>query len=152
MTFVLKAGDLYTFPKGRELVKVNKNMLSSAPVYAQLPIVDVERARKFYRDSLGLRLIDENEKLGALVFEAGNGTRVELFQSDPPKSGDTAASFKVQNLEEEMKTLRAKGVKFEEYDTEFIKTVNGVCTIDNESCSWFKDSEGNILCLNQRSK
>ena len=125
-------------------------MISTAPVYAHLPIVDIERAKKFYRDALGLRLLDENKNLGTLAFEAGNGTRIELFQSDPPKSGDTAASFKVKNLEEEMKALRAKGVKFQEYDTDLIKTVNGVCTIGNESCAWFKDPDGNILCLNQK--
>ena len=127
-------------------------MLSSAPVYAQLPIVDVGRAKKFYQEKLGLKLVQEVGDMGVLIFEAGNGTRIELFQSDPPKSGDTAASFKVSDLEGEMKNLRAKGVAFEEYDMPPIKTVNGVCTIGDQKCSWFKDSEGNVLCLNQRGK
>ncbi len=127
-------------------------MLKNTSVNAVLPVVNYEKAKKFYRDTLGLKLVDEDTDMHAATFEAGKGTRIDIFESDSPKSGDTGASFKVENLAAEMNELRAKGVKFEEYDTPPIKTVNGVCTIEGMSCAWFKDPSGNILCLNEFKK
>ena len=127
-------------------------MFQNASVNAVLPVTDYEKAKKFYRDALGLKLTDENMDMHAATFEAGKGTRIDIFESDSPKSNDTAASFIVDDLMGTMNELRAKGVKFEEYDTPPIKTVNGVCTIEGMSCAWFKDPSGNILCLNEYKK
>jgi catechol 2,3-dioxygenase-like lactoylglutathione lyase family enzyme len=125
-------------------------MITNAPICPVLPVSDFEKAKKFYRDQLGLKLVEENTKAHAATFEAGKGTWLEIFESPSRKSEDTAASFKVNDIEATMKELRAKGVKFEEYDMPPVKTVNGLCTIDGMSSAWFKDPAGNILCLNQR--
>ena len=127
-------------------------MLTTFPVYATLPITNVARAKKFYQKKLGLKLVSENKKMGVLYFEAGKGTRIELFMSNPPKSGDTTASFKVKDIKSLMGKLRAKGVRFEEYNFAYLKTVNGVATIDNEKAAWFKDPSGNLLCLHQQGR
>ena len=75
-----------------------------------------------------------------------------LYKRAATKADNTAAGFLVDDLEATMKELRAKGVKFEEYDFPGLKTVNGIATTDGEKGAWFKDTEGNILALAEMTK
>jgi predicted enzyme related to lactoylglutathione lyase len=123
--------------------------LGEAPVAATLPAVDIKRAKKFYRDVLGLKVVMEDP--GGIMFGAGEGTMLYVYQRGPTKADQTVASFKVENIEAHVKELRAKGVKFEEYDIPAmgIKTVGGIAAMGKTKSAWFKDTEGNILALDQ---
>jgi catechol 2,3-dioxygenase-like lactoylglutathione lyase family enzyme len=123
-------------------------MLSKAAVIPTLPAVDLKRARKFYEEKLGLKVIKEDPS-PAITLEAGNGTRVYIYQRAASKADHTVAEFAVENVEAEVEALKSKGVKFEEYNipTMGIKTVNGIATMDGHKGAWFKDTEGNILAI-----
>jgi predicted enzyme related to lactoylglutathione lyase len=125
-------------------------MLSKAMVAPSLPAVDIKRARKFYEEKLGLKVVMEDPSPGIMV-QAGEGTMIYIYQRGATKADHTVASFKVDNIEAEVKELKAKGVKFEEYDIPKmgIKTVNGIATMGKMKGAWFKDTEGNILALTQ---
>ncbi len=123
-------------------------MLTSARAMSMLPAVDLPRARKFYEETLGLRAAEVRPG-GEVRYEAG-GARFALYPRTAPTRADhTALSFEVQDLAGEMGTLRARGVRFEEYDLPGLKTVEGVCVLGAERAAWFRDTEGNILCLHQ---
>ncbi|MEU9073751.1 VOC family protein [Kitasatospora sp. NPDC004745] len=125
------------------------DMLGDAPLIAIIPAADLARAKAFYTDTLGLKLTEENPH--ELVFQCG-GTEVGLYET--PSAGQAAhtlASFKVADLDAEMEALRSRGVTFEDYDFPGLKTVNGVADDDGMRAAWFKDSEGNILCVNERT-
>jgi predicted enzyme related to lactoylglutathione lyase len=78
---------------------------------------------------------------------------IYIYQRAPTRADHTVAAFDVADIEAEMRQLRSKGVQFEEYDMPGIKTVNGVATMpDGDKAAWFKDTEGNILALEQMSK
>ena len=125
-------------------------MLSTAPDTATIPFRDLERAQDFYGARLGLRLLSGSVKEGHLEFGAGEGTTVQLFESSSDrKSDNTAATFEVTNLEEEMAELRRKQVAFEDYDLPGLKTLEGVATMGIHRAAWFKDPDGNVLCLHQ---
>ena len=124
-------------------------MLSKSPVAATLPCKDLRAARDFYTKKLGLDLTSGSVEDGYLEFSAGDGTLLQLFQSDSEKSDDTAATFEVDDLEKEMAELRKKGVKFEEYDLPDIKTVDGVAEMGEHRGAWIKDPCGNILGLHE---
>ncbi|XUX00513.1 MAG: VOC family protein [Dehalogenimonas sp.] len=132
-------------------------MLGNKMAYTVLPAVDIKRARKFYEEKLGLKVMMEDPSLGIMLM-AGEGSMIYLYQRGPTKADHTVLEFKVDDIDTEMRDLRGKGVKFEEYDIPSmgIKTVNGVATMgsdmDMEKAAWFKDSEGNILALGQMSK
>jgi catechol 2,3-dioxygenase-like lactoylglutathione lyase family enzyme len=121
-------------------------MLKNAVVSPTLPAVDLKRARKFYEDVLGLKVIKEDSSPG-ILFQAGKGTSIYIYQRGATKADHTAADFKVDDVEAEVKALKTRGVKFEEYDIPSmgIKTVNGVATMKGYKGAWFKDTEGNIL-------
>lgn len=125
-------------------------MLSNSPVTASLPFKGLKKAQDFYSNKLGLRRTAGSADDGFLEFAAGDGTTLVLFESDSRKSNDTAASFDVENLAQEMTALRRKGVEFEEYDLPEIRTVDGVATMGPHRMAWFKDPGGNLLGLHQR--
>lgn len=124
-------------------------MLGDAPLVSIIPATDLARAKSFYTDTLGLKLTEENPR--ELGFECG-GTEFGIYET--PSGGQAAhtlASFKVTDLDAEMAALRGRGVTFEDYDFPGLKTVDGVAEDDGMRAAWFKDSEGNILCLNERT-
>ncbi len=117
-----------------------------------LPAVDIERAKRFYTNNLNCRVSAEDPGPGA-DLECPGG-ELYLYQREPTKADHTVISFETDNLDNDMKDLRDKGVKFEDYDIPGmnLKTNNGVAEIGGGRMSWFKDSEGNILALGERSR
>ena len=122
--------------------------LSLAPVNPVLPAADLARARKFYQEMLGLEVL-RGTTSGVVIFAAGGSTRLEIYEHGPPKAENTACSFAVTDIEDTIRELKDRGVTFEEYDMEDFKTVDSIATIGDEKAAWFKDSEGNIICLHQ---
>lgn len=130
-------------------------MLAQGHVATRLPAQDLDRARRFYSEKLGLDPIEERP--GGLLYQCGNGY-FALFQSAGTASGThTQMGWEVTDLADIVTTLRSRGVVFEEYDMPGLKTRDGIATIDGnypskgrgEYGAWFKDSEGNMLGIGQ---
>ena len=114
-----------------------------------LPVSDLEAARSFYTDTLGLELIEENA--GGIYLRAGT-SRIFVYPSQYAGSNQaTAAGLDVDDIEAAVDELRGKGVTFEEYDLPGLKTENGIAELEGEKAAWFKDPSGNILSLGQRA-
>ncbi len=123
-------------------------MLGDARIAPTLPVTNLERARRFYGETLGLRLSEEMPD--GLMFASSSGGRLLVYQrSAPTKADNTACAFDVDDLDAVMRSLRQRGVTFEEYDLPGLKTVNGVATMGNRKGAWFKDPDGNILSVGQ---
>jgi catechol 2,3-dioxygenase-like lactoylglutathione lyase family enzyme len=117
-------------------------------VVAVLPASDLERARQFYTDKLGLTAIEDNT--AGLFFRIGSNNAFLVYEAAGPASGQhTQAGFLVADLDATMSNLRSRGVTFEEYDIPGVHTEGGVVTLPNGRGAFFKDSEGNILGLNE---
>ena len=125
-------------------------MLTNAKVHPTLPVVDLERAKKFYEGTLGLKVIQEDPSPG-VVLQAGEGTTLYIYQRAATKADHTVAGFKVKDVEATVKDLKAKGVVFEDVDVPGLKTVEGIATMTTPAggfkAAWFKDTEGNILSV-----
>ncbi|MFC8509643.1 VOC family protein [Streptomyces sp. NPDC057411] len=120
-------------------------MLADSPIAAIIPVGDMARAKRFYTETLGLTLTKEAPEDTRLTT---GGTTIGLYETPyGGKAEHTLASWKVEDLDAEMKELRSKGVTFEDYDLPGLKTVDGVVESDTMRGAWFKDSEGNILCV-----
>jgi catechol 2,3-dioxygenase-like lactoylglutathione lyase family enzyme len=124
-------------------------MLTKAHVTTILPAVDLERARRFYGETLGLREIDRTPG-ERVIFGTASGNDVELLRRDRPTTAEhTALSFAVEDVEREVSELEGRGVRFEDYDLPELRTERHIATLGGEKSAWFKDTEGNILCLHQ---
>jgi predicted enzyme related to lactoylglutathione lyase len=126
-------------------------MLKDSPVYANIPVVDIDRAKRFYSEMLGLG-IESEAMQGVTLMKGGNNTKILLYQRPPIKTDHTHASFVVDDIYESVKQLAAKGVTFEEYDmgNGFTTDEHFVMAVGPTKAAWFKDSEGNVLALNQK--
>jgi catechol 2,3-dioxygenase-like lactoylglutathione lyase family enzyme len=122
-------------------------MLNDSKVTANVPAKDLERARRFYADVLGLTPVDENP--GGLVFTTGGGTTFFLYETEyAGQAGHTIAQWHVSSVADEVHDLKAKGVEFEHYDMPGVTWNGDVAEMEGMgSAAWFKDSEGNIMCL-----
>jgi catechol-2,3-dioxygenase len=119
------------------------NLWATAVAEATLPAKDLERAKSFYSERLGL-LATSEDKTG-VQFVVG-GTRFRLFRSGGSASGShTQLALIVSDIEAQVQALRERGVSFEEYDYPNLKTIEGVADLGYARAAWFKDSEGNLL-------
>jgi catechol 2,3-dioxygenase-like lactoylglutathione lyase family enzyme len=122
--------------------------LSDSEIYTQIPAENLPRAKKFYQDTLGLRLImeEDDEGTSALLFEAGKGTHLFIYKRARTKAEHTAFGFVVDNVESAMEEYRSRGVEFEVYDD--LTDKNGIAAWGEMKMAWFKDPEGNIVAIN----
>ena len=126
-------------------------MLNEFPCVPTLAASDLQRARTWYAEKLGMEPAREED--GGLVYEAGKGTGFLLYESQFAGTNQaTAMGWQVTDLDAEMAELRSRGVQFEEYDFPGVKTTNGIVTLpDGSRGAWFKDSEGNILAIDDQA-
>lgn len=125
------------------------NIWATAEAEATLPAKDLERAKNFYIERLGLDPVSEDAT--GIHFVVG-GTRFRLFRSGGSASGShTQLALTVGDVEAQVKALRGRGLIFEEYDYPNLKTVNGIADLVYARAAWFKDSEGNLLGVAQRT-
>jgi catechol 2,3-dioxygenase-like lactoylglutathione lyase family enzyme len=124
-------------------------------VATRLPAQDLERARAFYAEKLGLEPAEERP--GGLLYRLKNA-EFGLFQSAGAPSGEhTQMGFEVADIGAAVAELRGRGVVFEEYDFPGLSTVDGIADIEGnypsegtgERAAWFRDSEGNLLGIGQ---
>jgi catechol 2,3-dioxygenase-like lactoylglutathione lyase family enzyme len=124
-------------------------MLSDARIEARIPTQDLDRARRWYSEKLGLEPAEERE--GGLRYEGASGVFC-LFASAGASDGSfTQMGFYVDDVEAAVAELRARGVVFEDYEG----AVNGIMDVRGnypskgrgERAAWFRDSEGNMLGL-----
>ena len=122
-------------------------MLNDSKVTANVPAADLERARGFYADTLGLTPKDENP--GGLLYTTAGGTTFFLYQTEyAGQAGHTIAQFHVADVDQEVSELRDRGVQFEHYDLPGMTWEGDVASMPEMGrAAWFKDSEGNTLCL-----
>jgi len=112
---------------------------------------DPVKARAFYGDVLGFRLISDDSF--ALAFDA-NGTmlRVTKAESSMPARG-TALGWEVDDIHAAIRELSARGVRFEQYNLPFMRQDEwGVWTPPNgDQVAWFRDPDGNVLSLTRHA-
>ena len=123
-------------------------MLKLTKVHPTLPVTDITRAKKFYSDTLGLKLIDEGETPGHIAYDAGEGTFLMVyFRPSPPTSDSTSAAFSVDDVETAVQELKNRGVKFEVYDLPGVEWNGEIASLGDMKAAWFKDPDGNILAV-----
>lgn len=126
-------------------------MLKDARIVPYIPVANVARARRFYEEKIGL--VAREEYAGGVIYECGDGSWVFMYPSAGAGTSRASTAFwAVDDVVAEVAALRKKGVVFEEYDMPGLKTVNGIATGGGAKTAWFKDTEGNILAISQRTR
>ena len=123
-------------------------MLKNAPLYAYVPVRDLERARRFYEETLGLA---RGEPSGpGLVFKGAGGAGFFMYPSPGAGSSQASCAFwQVDDTRATVAWLKGRGVVFEDYDTPDMKTEGSIFTGGGAMAAWFRDTEGNIMAVVQ---
>jgi catechol 2,3-dioxygenase-like lactoylglutathione lyase family enzyme len=123
--------------------------LVAFPIHATAAAVDLERARRWYEEKLGL--VPEAEDPGGVWFRFAGDTWLYLYATASAGTAmNTIAGWTVSGIEAVMAGLRARGVVFEDYDFGEVRTVDGMVDFGGAKAAWFKDSEGNTYELSER--
>jgi predicted enzyme related to lactoylglutathione lyase len=127
-------------------------MLNDSKVTANIPAGDLKRAQDFYADKLGLTPTQEVPG-EVLIYRTAGGTEFQVYRTDyAGQAGHTIAQFHVSDIESEVRDLKAKGVTFETYDMPGVQWDGDIASMEGLGrAAWFKDSEGNTMCLDQGS-
>jgi catechol 2,3-dioxygenase-like lactoylglutathione lyase family enzyme len=130
--------------------------LAGGGVSSRLPAQDLERARRFYAEKLGLEPAETRP--GGLRYQCRSGS-FSIFESDGRPSGEhTQLAWQVDDLGAVVAELRQRGVAFEDVNAGGLRAVNGIAEVTGnypsaggggERAAWFRDSEGNLLGIGQ---
>jgi catechol 2,3-dioxygenase-like lactoylglutathione lyase family enzyme len=127
-------------------------MFKDSHAFSSFSTDDVEKAKQFYGETLGLdAAIDD--KMGILQVKLAGGGRVMLYPKDDHAPATfTVLNFPAKDIDEAVDALAEKGVAFERYDTDYIKTdEKGIARGDAKGqgprIAWFKDPAGNVLAV-----
>ena len=121
-------------------------MLGDRDATANIAVRDLETARRFYEDTLGLRPIgDEGEEV--IVFQSGKST-MNVYRSEYAGTNKaTAVTWAVDDVEDTVRELKSKGIRFEHYDLPELTRQGDFYVSGEFRTAWFKDPDGNILSI-----
>jgi catechol 2,3-dioxygenase-like lactoylglutathione lyase family enzyme len=119
-------------------------MLADSLAVTTVAVTDLDRARQFFQEKLGLKLLDETP--AGVRFGAGKGSQLAVRRGQP-NIGQTVAHFEVDDIDAVVGDLTSRGIAFEEYETP--KTVNFIAQIGPARGAWFKDPDGNVFGVRQ---
>lgn len=131
-------------------------MLKNGRVATRIPAQDLDRARRFYAEKLGLE--PSEERPGGLLYRCASG-EFALFDSAGGSPGTfTQMAWDVDDIEATVAEMKTRGVVFEEVDLPGLRTVDGIAEVSGnypskggqgERAAWFRDSEGNMLGIGE---
>jgi tRNA-Thr(GGU) m(6)t(6)A37 methyltransferase TsaA len=125
-------------------------------VATRLPAQDLERARRFYSEKLGVEPVEERP--GGLLYKVGTGEFALYASAGAPSGEYTQMGWEVDDLESTVAELRERGLELEEYDIPGLTTVDGIADVTGnypskggigERAAWFRDSEGNLVGIGE---
>jgi catechol 2,3-dioxygenase-like lactoylglutathione lyase family enzyme len=121
-------------------------VLDGLRCHTTIPARDLDRAKAWYRDTLGLEAYEENEQ--GVWYRCGDGSIFALYPSQFAGAAQhTVMGWASKDLHTDVGALRDRGVAFEEYDLPGIKTEGGIAEFGPYRAAWFKDGDGNILMV-----
>ena len=120
-------------------------MIGKSDATPMIAVKDLDRARKFYEETLGL---SEVEDFGEGFMLKSGETIFNVYRSEFAGTNKaTALNFDVSDIDAEVRELKGKGVTFEHYDMEGLTRKGDFYEGEGMKTAWFKDPDGNILSL-----
>jgi predicted enzyme related to lactoylglutathione lyase len=121
-------------------------MFKHSKAYSGFSVDDLQKAKTFYSETLGVNVIDNPMGIIELHFEGGNNVMIYPKQDHTPATF-TILNFPVDSIDEAVDTLTSKGVRFEKYGGDIQTDEKGICRNEGHSIAWFKDPAENILSV-----
>jgi catechol 2,3-dioxygenase-like lactoylglutathione lyase family enzyme len=129
-----------------------RTLLKNSEMFSTFAVPDINQAKRFYGETLGLDVRDSSEP-GIIEIHGKGGPPVTVYpKPDHKPAVFTVLNFPVDDVDQAVDELTAVGVKFERYDSDSLKTdAKGIARGNGPSIAWFRDPAGNILSVMSRS-
>jgi catechol 2,3-dioxygenase-like lactoylglutathione lyase family enzyme len=134
-------------PIARARLKKEIAMRTATMVVATIPVTDLDRAKQFYGQTLGLEFLWETPV--AVRFRSGSASEISIFKRPPISTEHTLAHFEVDDIEAEVAQLVENGVELLDYAEGPLATTGHIAQLGSARCAWFRDPDGNTLGLRQ---
>jgi catechol 2,3-dioxygenase-like lactoylglutathione lyase family enzyme len=122
-------------------------MLADSEAYSGFAVPDLAEARRFYTDTLGLRVPEPDDQGGLLTLELGGGRNVLVYlKPDHTPATYTILNFPVADVEGTVDALIQRGLTFERYDG-IEQDDKGINRGEGPLIAWFRDPAGNIMSI-----
>jgi catechol 2,3-dioxygenase-like lactoylglutathione lyase family enzyme len=122
-------------------------MLKDSSAFSGFSVDDLEAARGFYGDTLGLDVTVLDESMGLLALDLTGGTRVMVYAKPSHQAaGFTILNFPVDDVDQAVDELASRGVSFQRYDG-FDQDERGISRGPGPGIAWFTDPAGNVLSV-----
>ena len=122
-------------------------MLTDSAAFSGFAVPDVQAARQFYADTLGLRVRVDEAMGGMLTLHLGGGTKVLVYpKPDHVPATYTVLNFPVDDVEKAVDELTGRGVRFERYEG-FDQDEKGIARGQGPDIAWFTDPAGNVMAV-----
>ena len=122
-------------------------MLKDSMVVATIPVTDLDRAKRFYGETLGLTFLWENP--ASVRFGGGGGTQISVFRRGPSTADHTLSHFEVSDIDGVVRELESRDVTFIDYGDGPLQTTGHIAQLGPARVAWFRDPDGNTLGLRQ---
>ena len=122
-------------------------MITATMVVATVPVTDLERAKEFYGNTVGLAFLWETPV--AVRYRCGSVSEISVFKRPPITTEHTLAHFEVDDIEAVVQDLAAKGIEFLDYAEGPLTTTGHIAQLGPARAAWFRDPDGNTLGLRQ---
>ena len=122
-------------------------MITATMVVATVPVTDLERAKEFYGDTIGLTFLWETPV--AARYRCGSVSEISVFKRPPIATEHTLAHFEVDDIETTVRNLADRGVEFLDYAEGPLATTGHIAQLGPARAAWFRDPDGNTLGLRQ---
>ena len=122
-------------------------MFKHSKAFSGFSVDDLQKAKEFYSETLGLTVVDN--PMGLIELHFNDATRIIAYpKPNHVPATFTILNFPVDNIDETVDKLTSLGVQFEQYDGNIRTDEKGICRSDQgTSIAWFKDPAGNILSV-----
>lgn len=131
-------------------------MLAQSKAFSGMAVRDMQAARRFYGETLGIEVEVLDEQNGLVSLKHGGDRETLVYEKpDHTPSNNTVLNFPVDDIDAAVDELTARGVEFERYGDDFPQDEKGVmrgrAAGQGPDIAWFKDPGGNILSVLQES-
>ncbi len=125
-------------------------MLTDSPAFSGFAVNDLDAARSFYADTLGLQVTDVPEMGGLMRLQLGSGTQVLVYaKPDHVPATFTVLNFPVPDVEKAVDELAGRGVQFQRYENPPTDE-KGIMRVGGPLIAWFTDPAGNVFSVIQQ--
>jgi catechol 2,3-dioxygenase-like lactoylglutathione lyase family enzyme len=124
-------------------------MLETNKAFSSFSVNDLEKAKQFYGQTLGLKVKESPE---GLELHPGQQSIFIYPKPNHEPATFTVLNFQVNNIDAAVDVLKQKGVNFEHYEGEIKTDAKGIHRDNGPTIAWFKDPAGNILSVVESDK